>query len=111
MHQIVITLHFNTKRETLDSLKSNAKLSLTSRKTEFDPTYIISEFIFSIPWNPLTSNVRICAVVISKNIILNKWNGDNLKTPQKDGNELQYIFNNRDEKTYALFCARYENTN
>lgn len=79
-----------------------AKLSLISHETEFDPKYIISEFTSSIPWNPLTLNVRISAVIISKNIILNKWKGDKLKTPQEDGNELQYIFYNADENNLGV---------
>lgn len=105
-YQIVITLHFNTERETLDPLKSKTKLSLASRKTEFDPKCIISEFTFSIPWNPLTLNVRNCAAVISKNIIHNKWNGDNLKTPQKGGNELQYVFYNKDENSLRIILCK-----
>lgn len=54
-------------------------------------------------WNPLTLTTGICTVVISVPIILQKWNEDNLRPSQKDGNELKYIFYSAGENNLCVF--------
>lgn len=90
--------------------KWKAKFSLISNETGFDPKYIISEFTSSILWNPLTLTTRICAIIISVPIILQKWNDDNLRAPQKDGNELKYIFYSAGENNLRVFFVQDMNT-
>lgn len=43
-------------------------------------------------------------------IILQKWNDDNLRAPQKDGNELKYIFYSAGENNLRVFFVQDMNT-
>lgn len=94
-NQTLITLHFNAGRGTLEPLKSQAELSLSSRQTNLDLNFWI--LIFSYPKSFKTKHENLCRAVIAKHTVLEKWSGDNLKTPQEDGNGLQYTFYNTDK--------------